>query len=236
MSIKSGVTGAVSSGARKAGSVNQMFGYAFGAVYLLVGAAGFLVTKGIGFAATKGNNLIFFDVNPLHNIIHLAVGGLFVAGAVAGLRWSRRVNTLVGAVYLLVGVAGLFLLGREANIFALNHPDNALHLGSALLALTVARLGDRNASSSSKDESESPLEVVPVPASSSNGSSQASGLFAAGDVAPQKGRYRCSCNDFAVIVREGGRFPQCPVGKGHNYRFVPPKKRPASTTRKARTA
>ncbi|HVE93057.1 MAG TPA: DUF4383 domain-containing protein, partial [Actinomycetota bacterium] len=99
-----------------------MFGYAFGAVYLLVGAAGFLVTSGIGFAATKGNNLIFFDVNPLHNIVHLAVGGLFVAGAVAGVRWARRVNLLVGAVYLLVGLVGLFLVGSEANLIALNHP------------------------------------------------------------------------------------------------------------------
>lgn len=119
-------------------STNRMFGYVFGAVYALVGAAGFAVTDGLPFAGTEGNRLLLFAVNPLHNIVHLAVGGLLLGGAVAGNRWARRVNATVGGVYLLVGVLGLFLVGTGLNILSLNHPDNALHFATALLAIAVA--------------------------------------------------------------------------------------------------
>ena len=119
-------------------SVNRKFGYAFGAVYALVGLVGFAVTGGVGFAASQGHNLIVFGVNPLHNIIHIAVGGLFIGGAAAGAVWSRRVNGLIGGVYMAVGIVGLFMVGTAANILALNHADNALHFATALLAIAVA--------------------------------------------------------------------------------------------------
>lgn len=119
-------------------SMNRVFGYAFGAVYALVGAVGFAVTDGVPFAGTEGNRLLLFAVNPLHNIVHLAVGALLIGGALAGNRWSRRVNATVGAVYLLVGVLGLFLVGTGLNILSLNHPDNALHFATAVLAIAVA--------------------------------------------------------------------------------------------------
>ncbi len=130
-------------------SKNRLFGYAFGAVYALVGLAGFAVTGGLPFAGTEGNRLLLFAVNPLHNIVHLAVGGLLIGGAVAGQAWSRRVNFTVGAVYLLVGIIGLFMVGTELNILSLNHPDNVLHFATALVAIGVAaqpamsRMGSR---------------------------------------------------------------------------------------------
>lgn len=121
-------------------SINRMFGYTFGAVYALVGAAGFAVTGGLPFAGTEGNRLLLFAVNPLHNIVHLAVGVLLIAGAVAGNRWARRINATVGGVYMLVGVLGLFLVGTGLNILSLNHADNALHFATALLAIGVASM------------------------------------------------------------------------------------------------
>ena len=125
-------------------SVNRMFGYAFGAVYVLVGLVGFAVTSGVGFLATRGKDLVIFEVNPLHNVIHLAVGALLIFGASRGTERARGVNTLVGAVYLLTGVLGLFLAGNEdLNILAINQPDNALHFATAALALAIGRLADR---------------------------------------------------------------------------------------------
>jgi hypothetical protein len=118
-------------------SNNQRFAYSFGAAYLLVGLVGFGVTGGVDFAAPDGKDLLLFGLNPLHNVVHLAVGGLLVLGARAGASASRNVNVLVGAVYLVVGVVGLFLVGKDANIVALNHPDNALHLATALVALGI---------------------------------------------------------------------------------------------------
>jgi hypothetical protein len=50
----------------------------------------------------------------------------------------------VGAVYLLVFVAGLAVQGSSANILALNAADHGLHLISALLLLTVGLAADRS--------------------------------------------------------------------------------------------
>lgn len=118
-------------------TMNQQFGYAFGVVYLLVGLVGFAVTGSVDFAATSGKDLIFFELNPLHNIVHIAVGVLLAGGAASGAKASKSVNLLVGVVYLLVGLVGFALVGSSANIVALNHPDNFLHLATAALALAV---------------------------------------------------------------------------------------------------
>lgn len=124
-------------------SPNRLLGTVFGVVYLAVGALGFAVTGGVPFAATVGKALIVFDVNPLHNVVHLAVGAALLVGALSGVAAARAVNGTVGAVYLLVGVVGLFLLGSAANILALNGADNVLHLASAVLLLGVALSQDR---------------------------------------------------------------------------------------------
>ena len=118
-------------------SPNRLIATVFGAVYLLVGLVGFAVTPGVGFFATEGTNLIIFEVNPLHNVIHLAIGAALLYAGVKDIQLARTVNTAVGAVYLLVGILGLFLLSSPLNIIALNGADNVLHLASAVLLLGV---------------------------------------------------------------------------------------------------
>lgn len=124
-------------------SPNKLLATVFGAVYLLVGLAGFAVTSGVGFFATEGANLIIFAVNPLHNIIHLAIGAALLFAGLKSVPAARSVNTTVGAVYLLVGIVGLFLLDSAANIIALNGADNVLHLASAVLLLGVGLSQDK---------------------------------------------------------------------------------------------
>lgn len=124
-------------------SPNKLLATVFGAVYLLVGLAGFAVTSGIGFFATEGANLIIFAVNPLHNIIHLAIGAALLFAGLKSVPAARSLNTTVGAVYLLVGIVGLFLLDSAANIIALNGADNVLHLASAILLLGVGLSQDK---------------------------------------------------------------------------------------------
>ena len=123
-------------------SPNRLVATVFGAVYLLVGLAGFLVTGGLPFAGQQGNALVVFDVNPLHNVVHLGIGLalLLASRSVAG---ARATNTTIGGVYLLVGVLGLFLIGSGANILALNGADNVLHLASAVLLLAVGLGADK---------------------------------------------------------------------------------------------
>jgi hypothetical protein len=123
-------------------SLNQLVGTVFGAVYVLVGILGFFVDSD-GFAATSGGKLLgIFEVNPLHNIAHIAIGvALFLAAK--SLASARAVNSTVGAAYLLLGVLGLFILDSSANILALNGADNALHLASALVLLGVGLGADK---------------------------------------------------------------------------------------------
>ncbi len=126
-------------------SPNRMLGTIFGAVYLLVGLLGFAVTGGVGFLATKGGLLLgIFEVNPLHNIAHLLIGAALLIAALSSVSAAKGVNTTVGAVYLLLGIVGFFLVGTDLNILALNTPDHFLHLASAIVLLGVGLGADKS--------------------------------------------------------------------------------------------
>src|SRR4051812_33736505 len=126
-------------------SVNQKVALVVGVVFLLVGILGWFVTSGHSFADRDGGSLLGFQVNPLHNIVHLLVGVVLVLGARGGVAAARAANTAVGAVYLLVGVIGLFILDSSANILALNGADNGLHLVSGAVLLATGLLADKDA-------------------------------------------------------------------------------------------
>jgi len=125
-------------------SPNRLVAVIFGAVYLLVGLLGFAVTGGVGFIATDGGLLLgIFEVNPLHNIAHLLIGAALLIAGLSSVRAAKGVNTTVGAVYLLLGIVGFFLVGTAANILALNTADHFLHLASAIVLLGVGLAADR---------------------------------------------------------------------------------------------
>jgi hypothetical protein len=125
-------------------SPNRLVATIFGAVYLLVGLLGFAVTAGVGFVATQGGLLLgVFEVNPLHNVAHLLIGAALLIAGLTRAGAARAVNTAVGAAYLLLGIAGFFLVGTGANILALNTPDHFLHLASAIVLLGVGLGAER---------------------------------------------------------------------------------------------
>lgn len=126
-------------------SPNRLLATVFGAVYLLVGLLGFAVTGGVGFIATEGNLLLgLFAVNPLHNIAHLLIGAALLIAGLSNVAAAKSVNTVVGAVYLLLGIVGFFLVGTALNILALNTADHFLHLASAIVLLGVGLAADKN--------------------------------------------------------------------------------------------
>ncbi|MFE4468251.1 DUF4383 domain-containing protein [Leifsonia sp. NPDC056665] len=131
-------------------SPNRLVATIFGAVYLLVGLLGFAFTGGVGFVATKGGLILgIFEVNPLHNIAHLLIGAALLIAGLTRAAAAKAVNTTVGAVYLLLGIVGFFLVGTGANILALNTPDHFLHLVSAIVLLGVGLGAERTVRSSS---------------------------------------------------------------------------------------
>lgn len=130
---------------RLADSPNRLVGAIFGVVYLLIGLLGFVVTGFDEFAGTDTNEaLLGFELNPLHNIAHLLIGGLLLFAALKGVSAAKGANTLVGAVYLLLGILGLFILDTDVNILSLNGADNVLHLASAAVLLGVGLTQDKN--------------------------------------------------------------------------------------------
>ncbi|WP_431278799.1 DUF4383 domain-containing protein [Leifsonia poae] len=125
-------------------SPNRLVATIFGAVYILVGLLGFAVTGGVGFIATKGGLLLgIFEVNPLHNIAHLLIGAALLIAGLTRVAAAKATNTTIGAVYLLLGIVGFFLVGTGANILALNTPDHFLHLVSAIVLLGVGLAADK---------------------------------------------------------------------------------------------
>ncbi|WP_306231200.1 DUF4383 domain-containing protein [Agrococcus beijingensis] len=129
-------------------SPNRLVATIFGAVYLLVGVLGLFVAGG-NFAGQEGGLLLgIFQVNHLHNIAHLLIGGALLAAGLRSTPAAKSVNIAVGAVYLLLGIVGFFLVGTALNILALNTPDHILHLASAIVLLGTGLALDRSASTS----------------------------------------------------------------------------------------
>jgi hypothetical protein len=123
----------------------QIFALAFGAVYLLVGILGFVVTGFDGFASeVYSEELLIFPVNPLHNIVHLAVGALWL-GASSRHATAKQVNLLIGVVYALVAVLGFAGVLKFLAIEGAGSADNWLHVATAVLALYFGTAGAEGA-------------------------------------------------------------------------------------------
>jgi hypothetical protein len=129
----------------RTGRLNPLVAGTVGAVFVVVGLLGFTVSGGHDLAGHTGGQLLgLFEVNTLHNAVHLAVGAVMIAAAIAGSRAARTANTLIGAVYLALGVLGLFITGdNPLNIIALNGADNGLHLVIGAVLLGIGMRADR---------------------------------------------------------------------------------------------
>lgn len=122
------------------------FALAFGAIYLLVGLAGFAVTGfDEWFASETDEFLLGFELNPLHNVVHLLIGAALLSGGLRDERAARAITWTVGAAYALVGIVGLVAMDTEIDILALNTADNWLHIGTAAIAFIAAAMSQREA-------------------------------------------------------------------------------------------
>ncbi len=127
-------------------SLNQTLALVFGAVYALVGLAGFFVSSDVPFFGKQGDSLLGFDVNGAHNIVHLLIGvALLVSAKTLGA--ARSVNLAIGITYIALGVLGPFVDDTAVDIVGLNSADHGLHLASGLLLVGVALLADKRARS-----------------------------------------------------------------------------------------
>lgn len=105
----------------------------FGVVFLLIGVLGFVPAL-----TPDGHLLGIFEVNAVHNVIHLLSGAVALAAGFTGYRESKLYFQVFGVVYGLVAVLGLFY-GENAilGIVAHNMADLLLHIVIAGAALTL---------------------------------------------------------------------------------------------------
>ena len=125
-------------------SPNRLLATVFGAGYLLVGLHGFTATSGVSFFATTGGRLFgIFEVNVFHNVAHLVIGAALLIAGISNIAAARIMNMTIGGAYLALGIVGLFLVGSEFNILAINAADNVLHFASAAVLLAVGIGADK---------------------------------------------------------------------------------------------
>lgn len=126
-------------------STARMVALVLGVVYVLVGLIGFLgsplVSPSTQDAAT-GAVLGIFLVNPLHNVVHLAIGAALIYGATAT-GPAVMVARAVGIVYLAVGLLGIFA-PSTFGLMPIGGTDIFLHLGTAFVLLLIGfgRVGE----------------------------------------------------------------------------------------------
>ena len=117
----------------------QLYSLVFGATLLLAGILGFFVDANFGDLGSnvQGDELVVFEVNGWHNLVHIASGalGLALAGSRAG---ARAFALGFGAVYLVVAIWGL-IAGDNVlfGLLPINGADNVLHLAIALTGLAA---------------------------------------------------------------------------------------------------
>lgn len=97
---------------------------ALGFGFIGVGLVGFINDPILG----------IFDVDPLHNIVHILSGLLALAAVMLGNGTMRLFARLFSLVYGAVALAGFFMPAKHIfGLFITNVADNWLHLGIALV-------------------------------------------------------------------------------------------------------
>lgn len=119
---------------RTARTLEQNYSMIAGTIYLVGGIIGFWTT---GFSnpteLVPGRAFLgIFMLNPYHNIVHIAIGGLWLLGAFALTpAGNEGLNLAIAGVYLLATVIG-FMGYLSLLAITPTDPDNYLHLVTAL--------------------------------------------------------------------------------------------------------
>lgn len=117
----------------------QTFALVFGMVYVIVAILGFAVTGFTEFASRTGDELVIFELNPLHNLAHLAIAAALLWSS-KSLGSARTASMAVGAALLVLAILGFAGILVD-DLLSLNASDNVLHLGTAAFALYFGSAG-----------------------------------------------------------------------------------------------
>jgi len=121
-----------------------------GAVLAIAGLAGFIADASFEFGdGIDGGSLLGFEVNGVHNLIHLGSGALLLVAS-SRRDTAKAVAIAFGATYGLVALIGILDGDDVLGLIPINSADNVLHVGLALVGL-LAGLVSRTASRRDSD-------------------------------------------------------------------------------------
>ena len=124
-----------------AGGVNKMVAMIAGAVLVLVGLLGFVNDPILG----------IFEVNMIHNVVHLLSGAVLLGAAFMNNGANARITLLVlGVVYAIVAILGFVAPSVTNSLLADDTTasmmaDNVLHVLLAIVFIAVPLLVKENA-------------------------------------------------------------------------------------------
>jgi hypothetical protein len=102
----------------------------FGWVILIVGIAGFVP----GIVTTSGLELGIFQVDPIHNLIHI-LSGLIALFCARTLTASKTYFKIFGIIYGIITILGFVMMNGMVLGMMMNTADNVLHIVITLYAL-----------------------------------------------------------------------------------------------------
>lgn len=106
----------------------QMYALVFGATLLLVGLVGFAADSSFGTGSNvSGGELIVFEVNGWHNLVHV-LSGLVALALFRSPPGARAYALGFGAVYAVVTLWGFIDGNSVLWLLPVNTADNLLHL------------------------------------------------------------------------------------------------------------
>ena len=122
----------------------QTYALVFGAIYLLVGLVGFAFTGFSHFAEFSDDKILIFYVNPLHNLVHIAIGGVLLAAS-SKHETAKTMSLVVGVVLVLVALIGFIETPDKVlellTIDGSGSADNFLHLITGAAAIFFGTVG-----------------------------------------------------------------------------------------------
>lgn len=120
-------------------TIEQNYALLAGAIYVGIGVIGFFFTGFGNFTeATNVPLLGLFLINPFHNVVHLAVGLVWLGAALTLTPvGTEGVNLAIGGFYLLAAVLGFLGYLSLVSVPGGFDLDFWLHLFSGLITLVV---------------------------------------------------------------------------------------------------
>ena len=123
------------------GVLPQQFALVAGLVYVAIGVIGFFSTGFNSFTEPTGEKLLgIFAITPMHNVVHLGVGALWLLAAFVLTRPAAEgTNLAIGGFYVLAAVLGyLGFLDLLAISSGFGDLDFYLHLITGVVSLLFA--------------------------------------------------------------------------------------------------